>query len=242
MKVIKGISLFFIYPVAMLLLGFWGGVETAHYFYPGGVPENRIIGEWDFQGDVHKASVEEPEKKAGEPDSGADGQVSSEEAGEGSAQEVQAVSALGEKLSVETEYVLLETDILRDTEVETKWKLPHKYVGMDREQFLTVMENYSNYPPLSERERGFVNLEVLSFSRERVVVRMNYQYVQPGEGFYLAVENNEVIVYLEDMETVYMDTGIMLDTLPEDIQMQIMKILFIDDEGKLYNFLETYSS
>ena len=156
--------------------------------------------------------------------------------------ELVQVSAVRETLAADTEYVLLETDILRKTEVETSWRLPGQYVGMDREQFLTAMENYGSFPPLSELERGFVNLEVVSFSRERVVVRMNYQYVQPGEGFYLAVQNHEVIVYLEDQETVYINTGIMLESLPEDLQLEIMDMLYMEEEKNLYNFLETYSS
>ena len=147
-----------------------------------------------------------------------------------------------ETLSVDTEYVLEETDIIKHTVVETVWKLPHKYVGMNREQFLAAMESYAAYPPLSEQERGFVGLEVLSFSRERVVIQMNYQYLQPGEGFYLAVENNEVVVYLEDQRTIFISTGIQLDTLPDRIQMQIIQMLWMEDEESLYNFLETYSS
>jgi hypothetical protein len=91
-------------------------------------------------------------------------------------------------------------------------------------------------------ERGFAGLEVLSFSRERVVVRMNYRYVQPGEAFYLAVQDNEVVVYLEDQETLYINTGIMLESLPEELQMEIMQMLYVEGEGDLYDFLESYSS
>ena len=241
MKVIKGISLFFVYPVTMLVLGFWGGVEASHYFYPGGsvIQEPQVIEDLDFQGDVQRAATEKaqnPEGAQGTPelsDVMEDGE---------NPQEAMPASSGTEKLSALTEYVLLETDILRNTEVETVWRLPNQYVGMNREQFLVAMENYSSYPPLSEKERGFVNSEVLSFARDRVVVRMNYRYIQPGESFYLAVEANEVIVYLEDKETVYINTGILLDTLPEELQIQIMQMLYMEDEGKLYNFLENYSS
>ena len=69
--------------------------------------------------------------------------------------------------------MLEETDILHHTVVETTQRLPDKYVGMNREEFLQAMDLYEAFPPLSEMERGFVNLEVLSFSRERVVVQMN---------------------------------------------------------------------
>ena len=71
---------------------------------------------------------------------------------------------------------------------------------------------------------------------------MDYRYLQPSDGFYLAVCDNEVVVYLEDRSTIYINTGIALDSLPEKIQMQIMDMLSIPDEETLYDFLETYSS
>ncbi len=131
---------------------------------------------------------------------------------------------------------------MNHTVVETSTRLPDRYIGMDREQFLQAMENYENAPPLSEQERGFVSLEVVSFSRERVVVRKNYRFVQPSASFYLAVYNNEVIVYLEDKETVYIETHIQLDSLPEQLQKQIIEMMWIENEEKLYSFLENYSS
>ncbi len=35
MKLLKSISLFVLYPLCMLGLGFYAGVETARFFYPG---------------------------------------------------------------------------------------------------------------------------------------------------------------------------------------------------------------
>ena len=151
-----------------------------------------------------------------------------EETDMGQAQEVM-VSA--ETLCVDTKYVLEETDILYHTVVETTWRLPAKYVGMNREQFLQAMEVYEAFPPLSELERGFVGLEVLSFSRERVVVRMDYKFV-----------HNKVVVYLEDMQTVYIETDIRLDSLPATLQQNIIDMMWIRDEEELYSFLENYSS
>ena len=148
----------------------------------------------------------------------------------------------GETLCVDTEYVLEETDILRHTAVETSWRLPDKYVGMNREQFLEAMDRYAAFPPLSEQERGFVGLEVKSFSRERVVVQMNYRYVQPSLSFYLVAYDNEILVYLDDLETVYIETHIRLDSLPEELQKKIIYKMWLEDEEALYDFLENYSS
>lgn len=220
MKFVKRISYFFVIPVFFLGLGIFLGSWGNRFFYPG---------QWqDMNGQEFSLPPEMEESTA------------AEEIYE--TPESVAAAASGETLCADTEYVLEEMDILRNTTVETSWQIPHKYIGMNRESFLASMEVYAAHPPLSEIERGFVGLEVLSFSRERVVVRMDYRYVQPSESFYLAVSDNEVVVYLEDRSTVYINTGISLEDLPENLQLQIMDMLFVPDEETLYDFLETYSS
>lgn len=238
MKFVKGIGLFFVYPAILLGLGFYAGVESAHFFYPGDQARQNL------------QEMERTEKPSAEEDGGARSPSLEQELYEleddrmdfdyGLAAQEAAASA--ETLCVETEYVLEETDVTNHTVVETTWRLPDKYIGMNREQFLEAMENYEAFPPLSEQERGFIGLEVLSFSRERVVVQMNYRYVQPSVSFYLGVYDNEVIVYLEDLETVYIETDIRLDSLPEALQSEIIQMMWLEDEEALYNFLESYSS
>ncbi len=217
MKFVKRISYLFVIPVLFLGLGIYLGVWGVYFFYPG------------LMYDMNETA---------KPPYSSEETVTEED---GVAESVAAATS-GETLCADTEYVLEETDILRGTTVETTWKIPHKYIGMDRENFLQTMDLYAEHPPLSEIERGFVGLEVLSFSRERVVIRMDYRYVQPSENFYLAVTDHEVVVYLEDRTTVYINTGIMLEDLPEPLQLQIMDMLFVPDEETLYDFLETYSS
>lgn len=236
MKFVKSISLYFIYPMAMLCIGFYGGVVSSHFFYPGEQTyENR--GAYD-------APSQEPMEPVEVPDD-LDYRV------EGASQEkfiyadeelLLEAAAASETLSADTEYVLEETNILDQSVVQTTWRLPRQYMGMNREQFLEAMELYEAHPPLSEKERGFVGLEVLSFSRERVVVRMDYRYVQPSASFYLAVYDNEVVVYLEDKKTIYINTEIPLDSLPENVQQEIIQMMWMPDEESLYNFLESYSS
>lgn len=239
-KFVKGIGLFFVYPVVLLGVGFYAGVCASHFFYPGEQtqrlyyePENTEIPSSE---DKEEPGLQ-PEQRFREGDDCMD----YESARKTDSILLEAASA-SETLSVETEYVLEERDIDGKTTVETKWKLPDKYVGMNRDQFLEAMELYEAFPPLSEMERGFVSLEVLSFSRERVVVQMNYRYIQPSMGFYLAVYNNEVLVYLEDRETVYIETEIMLEQLPEPLQQEIIDMKWLENEEELYDFLETYSS
>ena len=239
MKFVKGIGLFFIYPLTMLAIGFYAGVETYRFFYPG---VERYSEEFPPEADtepiVEKAIWDD------EPESGINTVVEENTKKLNASDDEEALEAASssETLYVGTQYVLAETDINRHTVVETSWSLPDKYVGMNREQFLNAMEIYQSSPPLKELERGFVGLEVLSFSRERVVVQMNYSYVQPSASFYLAVYNNEVIVFLDDRETVYIETKIRLDSLPEELQQEIIQMMLVESEEELYNFLETYSS
>ncbi len=245
MKYVKAIGLFVLYPLITFAIGIFVGVKTTHFFYPGEqkkteqvipVPESTI--EIEDYSVVQEAEAENAQKTL----LGAAIGINDSSAANSTASSVAEVTSSMETLSVDTQYVLEETDIVSGSVVETVWKLPDKYVGLNREQFLEAMEAYESFPPLSEMERGFVNLEVLSFSREKVVVQMNYQYIQPSSSFYLAVRDNEVVVYLEDMETVYINTGIAPDSLPEDMQMELMQMIWIENEESLYHFLENYSS
>lgn len=241
MKFVKGIGLYFIYPMIMLGVGFYVGVVSSHFFYPGEqVQENREEYKTPSAGLIIEEPIDVPDDGL---NYGLEQTVPEEAELSVQGQEISLeAAAASETLSVDTEYVLEETNVLDQSVVETTWRLPDQYVGMNRKQFLEAMEQYENYPPLSEMERGFVGLEVLAFSRERVVVRMNYRYVQPSASFYLAVYDNEVVVYLEDKETIYINTEISLYSLPEELQQKIIQMMWIPDEESLYNFLENYSS
>lgn len=263
MKVLKRIGLFLIYPALMLGIGFFAGVESMHFFYPGDNAENsarqlpeqiptripavhdrgddggNVSSEEDRQDNSDRSNYnqnlletdmpDEMEKELSEP--APDYGIAAREA-----------SATKDTLNVDTEYVVEESDVINHTVVETTWRIPDKYIGMNREQFVEAMELYEAFPPLAEQERGFIGLEVLSFSEERVVVRMDYRYVEPSSSFYIGVYDNNVVVYLEDAETVYIETDIRLDSLPQEMQSEIIQMMWIEDESALFNFLESHSS
>lgn len=244
MKYVKAIGLFVIYPLIMFGIGIFIGVKTTHFFYPGEQKKTEQAipaPESTMELDDYSMAKEAEEKNAERVLLGAAVGLT-DSASEEEDSRIREVTSSMETLSVDTQYVLEETDIVSGSVVETVWDLPDKYVGLNREQFLEAMEAYEAFPPLSEMERGFVNLEVLSFSRERVVVQMNYQYIQPSPSFYLAVRDNEVVVYLEDMETIYINTGIDPESLPDEMQAELMQMIWIENEESLYNFLENYSS
>ena len=243
MKFVKGISLFLIIPVFIFVLGFFLGGKFSSFFYPGARTRQIYLQE-ETQTESEEESVQpvkedEPDEKKGS--SVPDSPVVIEE--DGTTKKFRAASALDEqKIDADTKFMVEEVDLRRDTIVETQWKLPEKYIGMNREEFLNAMAEYELSPPLTELERGFVSLEVKSFSGDKVLVRMNYIYTAPSNSFYLRAENHYVVVYCDDQRTVYMKTNILLEDLPDDIQQEIIGEMHVEDEKTLYDFLESYSS
>ena len=120
--------------------------------------------------------------------------------------------------------------------------IPEKYIGLNREQLLEQLNDYQANPPLSELENGFVSLELVSFSPLQLEVQMNYHYIEPVGIFYIMSYDNKVVVMLEDKKTVFLSTEISMKELPEEVQQDIMRGLFIPNEECLYDFLETYTS
>lgn len=145
-------------------------------------------------------------------------------------------------ITAKTQYVVIETDLRDGSSVETTWDVPEKYIGMDRDSFLEAMQEYEQSPPLEEQTRGFVSVEVRSFSKQKVVIRKNYFFQEADKHFYLTVHNNYIVVMCEDMQTVYMNTSILLSQLPERLQAEVLLNKYIETEKELYDFLEAYSS
>lgn len=64
----------------------------------------------------------------------------------------------------------------------------------------------------------------------------------PGEGYFLAPLHGYVVVYYTDKHTIYEVTNIALDSLPKEVQGEILDGKYIRDDKELYGFLENYSS
>lgn len=163
-------------------------------------------------------------------------------AAEGEPQVIPTALEEEQVISADTQYIIEEVDLQNGTSVETKWKTPDKYIGMNRQRFVKEMELYQQSPSLKDQELGFVSVEVVSFSNERVVIRKSYIFKELCTSFYLVNEKNYVVVYCDDLRTVYMNTNISLDSLPDALKQEIIQNKYIATEEELYNFLESYSS
>ncbi len=146
------------------------------------------------------------------------------------------------KVHAGTDYIVEEYDLNQYTLLEKTEQIPFEYIGMTREDLLLFIEDYCNYPTEEDLAAGFESMKLVSFSEEKVIVRKSYKPIELPESFYLVVENHYVSVYCDDKKTIYMYTGIALDSLPEDIQKEVLAMKYISSIEELYGFLETYSS
>lgn len=60
--------------------------------------------------------------------------------------------------------------------------------------------------------------------------------------YYLMAEDGYISVYLDDKTTLYENTTIRFESLPQKLQKEIQDGKYLKDDRELYNFLENYSS
>ena len=207
MKFVKGVSLFFIYPVTMFGLGFAANMAIDEFFYPGRNREREIA--------VKEQEIaESPVIEAGYMENPV--------------------------ITADTDYVVLSYDLISGKIQQREETAPDKYIGLGRERLQEELKEYGKSPSLTDLEKGFKNIELVSFSPDKVVVRKSYE--KEEEGFFLVNVDNTVVVYDKSLTHVYLETGIKTDELPWTVQREIMCMKYIDTESELYNFLESYSS
>ncbi len=141
-----------------------------------------------------------------------------------------------------TTYIVIKENLFTGETEEVSEELPAQFVGISREELEEYFEDYTLSPSLSDREQGFVDANVETFSASQIVVRKTYEPLLQEEKFYLKAEENYVVIYYADQLTVYMYTGIRMDTLPLETQKEIENCKEITSLESLYSFLESHTS
>ena len=155
---------------------------------------------------------------------------------------LEAAGGQEQVITADTRYVVERFDLTDSSRTEEEEPLPEQYIGMNREQFVDACEVYEASPSLEDQNRGFLSMYVERFSAEEVVVRKNYESSTRPEEFYLAVENNYVVVYEADKKTRFMSTGIPVQSLSDVLAEELLNFKYVGSEAELYDFLESYSS
>lgn len=113
----------------------------------------------------------------------------------------------------------------------------------DRVVVVKTYEIKEREDDVSQNEENDGMEEEAEETMQSPIEKIGEEAVEENSGiYYLMACDGMVCVYHEDMETLYLATGIMLDQLPDDVRQEILDKKYIKNEEELYNFLESYSS
>lgn len=145
-------------------------------------------------------------------------------------------------LTEESVFVVQSYDSVTDTTVTEYDTLPEQLVGGDRETALEYCQNYKEKMTSEEYLNGLLSVSLVSFSKDRLVIRKSYDISKVKYRYYLITDEEQVIVYYGDKKTVYEKTGIMVDTLSKSEKKELKKGIPVKDEEELYGILENYAT
>ena len=120
--------------------------------------------------------------------------------------------------------------------------IPAEIAGKTREELEQYFAAYNEAHEGEQNKEIPQQKELISFSKDQIVVRENYLVVEEERRFFLKAEEGQVVVYHEDQKTPYEYTGIPVDSLPEEEKEKLEQGFFVKDEEELYSMLENLSS
>lgn len=217
MKLVRRISFLLVLSAFMLGLGGYGALKAEEFFYP------------------HKYQNQDKYMQIKQTEQPTQREREEEQVIEAAVEEKPVVTA-------DTLYLVETVDLSEGKVDEKEEKIPFRYIGLDREELLRELAFYDSNPPLTEQEMGFESIELTAFSKDRVAVCKYYRAKKEDRGFYLMVADHFIVVYEEDKKTLYMNTDILLESLSDALQAEIIRGKFVGSEEELYHFLESYSS
>ena len=145
-------------------------------------------------------------------------------------------------LSVDTVYQIQCYDVNTESTATDYETLPQELVGLTREEVDDYCNKYMDKLPVEEYLDGLQSIGVVSFSRERLVIKKIFDSTKVAFRYYLIAVDGEVVVYYGDKKTVYEYTGIETKSLSKEDRKMLKQGLEVRDDEELYNILENYSS
>ena len=120
--------------------------------------------------------------------------------------------------------------------------MPSVYLGLEREELLSDLNDYVHHMPIKDIEAGLVSFDIVSYSTEKVVLRKIYYPDENFKKYYVIYRQGRIVVYYSDRTTVFEYPDIRLTDLPVDLQCELLSGKEIKDDEELYRFLQNYSS
>ena len=131
-----------------------------------------------------------------------------------------------------------------DTEdlVKEEQSIPAEYAGLTRAELEEHLENSLKKIQEGNVSSGLADLKLVSFSKNEVVIRKTYRDAGEERGFFLKLDEGEVVIYDRTGQIVYENTGIQEQNLPEEEIEKLREGVLVETEKDLYSILENFSS
>lgn len=165
-------------------------------------------------------------------------EISNTEPGEQTA----LVNTVPDTVLPNTKYRLQVYDMKHGTMEEDTLPPPSYLIGLKREEILEYLHEYMQDLPLSEFEKGLVSFELISFSKDDILLRKTYNADKVENRYFLKTQNGHIVVYYGDKKTVYDYTSLSTERLSQYEKMKLEEGIFAKDLDELYALLENYSS
>jgi hypothetical protein len=158
------------------------------------------------------------------------------------AQESVAADQVENVLTGESVFQVQSYDALTDTTVTEYEQLPEQLVGSGRQAAQEYCQTYKDTMSPEEFLNGLQTVSLVSFSKDRLVIRKSYDVSKVKFRYYLITDEEQLIVYYGDMKNVYEKTGILVESLSKEERKALKKGIEVKDEEELYGILENYST
>lgn len=159
---------------------------------------------------------------------------------EEAADEVDTVKEV--RVSTSMKYVVESYDGTTGVVTSEEQTVPAELAGKTREELEEYISDYNQALQEDKSPEEPDSMELVSFSRDKIVVRETYSGAEEEQGFFLKLQDSEVVIFHNDMVTPYEYTGITEEVVPESEKEKLQEGFFVADEKELYSVLENLSS
>ena len=144
-----------------------------------------------------------------------------------------------QKINSDTKYILEIYNGDSEENVREERTMPSEYAGMTRKELEEYLKEYMSDMPEEDVEAGLIDMKLMSFSREELVIRKTYQ---EETGFILRLVDGEVTIFSRANEDEFEKTGIPQELLTEEEIHALEEGYSVENEKDLYSILENFSS
>ena len=142
----------------------------------------------------------------------------------------------------ETRLIMMHVNLKTGESYKESLNMPAVYLGLEREELLDYLNQYTKNLSYKEREDGLIAFELDSYSVEEIVLKKLYYPDENFAQYYMIYKHGRMVVYYSDHKTVYDYPDVKLYDLPLDLQCKVIAGMEIKDDVELYDFLQNYSS